>query len=161
MTEQTEMEVVYLGRAILQGNKPGTRWILKSTLDATQADESSVRRVASIFSGKAKALWSPGSVYQTRATSEGDSLNSMSFSHLKFVGRSDHPTVPAFEAAEINMASADRARKAERDVKANPVILRELNQTAAMLRKMPFRQRMAAVDAIRSELMALAMKEAR
>lgn len=168
MTEFTEIEIVYLGECILADRKPGARWILKSTLDKIGPEEKIdvvelVRRVSGAFGKKTASGRTIGGIYRTEGTVEGEIFTQAKFGNqsMKFIGRSGHFTIPAFEAQDIMAKQSLKAAKAERFVKDNPTILGELEATMEKLRGLPYRERLRAIDAIRSALLDITLKGAR
>jgi hypothetical protein len=118
---------------------------------------------SSAFGKKTATSRAIGGVYQTEGTVEGDIFTQARFgdASMKFVGRSDHFSIPAFEAQAILTKKDLSAAKAERFVKDNPTILGELEATMEKLKGLPYRERVRAVDAIRSALMDFVMKGSR
>lgn len=162
MTDTT-FEMIYLGACTLADGKQGARWISKEAFDET-ADEKQVdaielvRRVSSAFGKKTGTARSIGAIYTTTGTIENEIVKQANFgSNLKFVGRCEHPLIMAFEADDWNAREVDRSRKAANVVKNDPLITRDLNNTIARLRKLPTRQRLTVIDAIRSELLNRAL----
>jgi hypothetical protein len=165
MTDFIDIEIVYLGECLLAGNKPGARWILKSTLDKIEPGEGDpvelARRVSSPFGKKTATGRVIGGVYQTQGTLEGEIVTQARFGLLKFAGQTDHFVISAFEAQSILAKASVQKAKAERFAKDNPTILGELEATAEKLKGLPYRERVRAVDAIRSALFDLVMKGTR
>jgi hypothetical protein len=162
MTDTT-FEMIYLGACTLADGKQGARWISKEAFDET-ADEKQVdaielvRRVSSAFGKKTATGRSIGGIYSTKGTIENKIVKTANFgSDLKIVGRCEHPLIMAFEADDWNAREADRSRKASNAIKNDPLITRELNNTVMKLRKLPVRQRLTVIDAIRSELLNRAL----
>lgn len=151
------LEVVYLGGCTLQGNKAGNRWILKDALDTISSEKGVdavelARRVSSAFGKKGTGGRVIGGVYRAKGEQDGDSLKSLNFGTLQFIGRSSSPLIPAFEAADVNARETEYTSKAERAAKAEPVFMRDMNRTLETLRKMPYRQALSCIDAISAEL---------
>jgi hypothetical protein len=169
MTEAKDntINLIYLGACTLSNGKQGARWITCEAFDQCADDKSVdpvelVRRVASAFgkdTGKSRTI---GAVYQTTGdVDENGNVTSARFGQMKFIDRVAHPVIEAFEAIDWHAREVDRNRRAENLVKGDPLILRDMQSTIARIRKLPMRQRVAVVDAIRSALLNEALKSGR
>lgn len=157
----TTREVLYLGACTLSTKKPGARWILRDALDKIDPKELSAAeiafRVASAYSASTAKGRDIGSIYSVECEVDGDKIMSMRFGTMRWVGQSDNPLVMGFKAADVNQRAANKLVAAERKAKENPLFMRGLDHTVAMLKQMPYRQRMATIDAIRNILIDRSM----
>lgn len=161
MTEATEAEIemIYIGACTLANGKQGARWISKEAFDEC-ADEKQVdamdlvKRVSSAYAKDTAKLRSIGTIYRTKGTIENKIVKTAQFgTTMRFVGRCDHPLIQAFEAEDFAAKEVERTRRASTHVKNDPLIMRDMQNAVARIRQLPMRQRVAIVDAIRSELL--------
>jgi hypothetical protein len=156
-TPEGLLEVVFLGACTLSGGKPGNLWILSETLDKVDPNDSVdpveiVRRVASAYGKKSTGGRVIGGLYRVKGETEGERVTRMSFGTLQFIGRSTNPLVAAFEASDSQARDDERRARAERAAKSDPTIMRDMQRTVEVLRKLPVRHALAVCDAIRAEL---------
>jgi hypothetical protein len=170
MTEpnKEQIEIVYLGGCILHGGKPGAKWITRKLFDecvSTNRGDGGemdlgmkrdlVSRMSSPFGGKTATRRTVGGVYRTTGeVAENGTLQTAHFGdgNMTFVEKLSHPVIALFEAASWQEQQKVKRLKAERAVKSETFVQRELDGTVRWLKTFPASQRRTIADALVSQL---------
>lgn len=142
----TEVKAVYLGTCELENGKRGNLWLPVEILEANRdSDKIDLRLRASAYAAK-RSGFTVGGIYRAAGTMEDGRIKTFTQAAASFAGRADFPALPELEADAKADALLAAGKAAERKLREEPRLMKEMEGLRALYRKTGLGPRRLALE---------------